>query len=220
MNDMNFAQARHNMVEQQIRTWTVLNLKVLDTIEHFPRENYVPSQYRKVAYADIAIPLAHDQMMLHPKIEAHLLQALEITSEDKILEIGTGSGCVTALLATLGKQVDSVDIYKDFQTEAKKKLSAAKINNVTMVEGDASAGWGKPDEYDVIAITGSLPELPEQFVQALKVGGRLFAIVGEGEIMEAICIKRTFGDKWEKKSLFETYVPALENAAKPAEFIF
>lgn len=220
MNDMNFAEARHLMVEQQIRTWTVLDMTVLETIENFPREQYVPEEFRKVAYSDIAIPLPHGQEMLHPKIEAHCLQACAVKPTDKILEIGTGTGCVTALLATLGNHVDSVDVFKDFQDAASKKLSAANLTNVTMIEGDASAGWGNPDQYDVIAITGSMPELPEQFVKALKVGGRMFAIVGENSTMEAIQVTRPYGNHWETKSMFETYVPALVNAAKPPEFVF
>lgn len=220
MNEMNFAQARHNMVEQQIRTWTVLDTIVLDTIEGFSREDFVPEAYKRMAYTDTAIPLTHGQEMMHPKIEAHLLQALDVQSTDKVLEIGTGSGCVTALLATLGASVDSVDIYPDFQESAAAKLNAKGINNVTMIEGDASHGWGEELQYDVIAITGALPELPEQYKRALKVGGRLFCIVGKGRTMEAITICRAYGDKWEERSLFETELPYLINAEKPAEFEF
>jgi len=217
---MNFELARHNMVEQQIRTWTVLDFQVLDAMEHFPRENYVPDQYRRMAYADIAIPLDHEQEMMHPKLEAHLLQVAAVKPTDKILEIGTGSGSVTALLAGLGKHVDSVDIFPDFQKTAKTKLDSHGLSNVTMIEGDASKGWGEKDQYDVIVITGSMPELPQQFVDALAVGGRLFAVIGEAQTMEAISISRTHGNCWEEKSLFETELPVMINASKPAEFIF
>jgi len=217
---MNFAEARHNMVEQQIRTWTVLNFQVLDTMEKFPRENYVPETYRRMAYTDIAIPLNHDQEMMHPKLEAHLLQVAAIQSTDNILEIGTGSGCLTAMLASLGNHVDSVDIFPDFQKSAIEKLSAQGLTNVTMIEGDASKGWGEKDQYDVIVLTGSLPELPQQYVNALAVGGRLFAIIGEGQTMQAISINRTHGDCWEEKSLFETEIPVLINGSKPATFVF
>jgi len=220
MTEMNFKEARHNMVEQQIRTWTVLDPTVLETLETFSREDYVPEKYRRMAYVDIAIPLDHDQEMFHPKIEAHALQALEISPSDKILEIGTGSGCITALLASLGNHVDSVDIIPDFQQSAQIKLQEHGLNNVKLISGDASKGWGNDEEYDAIVITGSLPELPEQFKRALKVGGRLFAIIGENSTMQAIQIKRTFGDQWEQKSLFETEVPPLTNAEKPASFIF
>lgn len=220
MNEMNFALARHNMVEQQIRTWTVLDSEVLDTMENFPREDYVPETYRRMAYTDIAIPLDHGQEMMHPKLEAHMLQVAAVQPTDKVLEIGTGSGCTTAMLASLADQVDSVDIFPDFQKSAMEKLSAHGITNVTMIEGDASKGWGEKDEYDVIVITGSLPELPQQFVDALAVGGRLFAVIGEGQTMQAISINRTHGDCWEEKSLFETELPVLVNAAKAPTFVF
>jgi len=220
MNEMNFAEARHNMVEQQVRTWTVLDPQVLDAMEHFPREDYVPQEYRRMSYVDIAIPLARDQEMMHPKVEAHLLQAVSVQPSDKILEIGTGSGCITAMLATLGKHVDSVDIFPEFQKSASEKLKAHGLDNVTMIEGDASKGWGNPDQYDVIVITGSLPELPQQFVDALAVDGRLFAVIGEDQTMEAISIHRSHGDFWEEKSLFETELPVLVNAEKPPVFEF
>lgn len=217
---MNFAEARHNMVEQQIRTWTVLDTQVLDAIESFPRENFVPAGCQKMAYADIAIPFNSNQEMMHPKLEAHMLQALAVKPTDKILEIGTGTGCTTALLASIGAHVDSVDIFPAFQNSAATKLKSEGINNFSMIEGDASNGWGNKDEYDVIAITGSLPELPQQYVDALAVGGRLFAVIGEGETMQAISITRTHGDKWSEKSLFETQLPTLENASKPESFKF
>ena len=220
MNELDFEQARHLMVEQQIRPWDVLDFTVLETLEHFPREKFVPEEYRKLAYSDIAIPLAHGQEMFHPKLEGHLLQALQVKKSDKILEIGTGSGCVTGLLATLGGQVDSVDIFKDFQEQASATLNSLGLSNVTMIEGDGSTGWGEVDQYDVIAITGSMPELPEQYVKALRTGGRLFAIIGEDSTMEALQVTRPYGDKWETRSLFETYVPPLVNAVKPPEFTF
>ena len=220
MNEMNFDEARHNMVEQQIRTWTVLDTRVLDTIEQSARENFVPEKFKKLAYTDIAIPIANDQEMLHPKLEAHALQAADIQPDSKVLEIGTGSGYLTSLLATLGAHVDSVDIFPEFQTAASKKLKQLGIDNVTMIEGDASAGWGDKDQYDAIVITGSMPELPEQYSKALKIGGNLFAIIGEGLTMQAICIHRSHGDKWEQRSLFETEVPALINSEKPQSFEF
>jgi len=220
MNDMNYNEARHNMVEQQIRTWTVLDTRVLDAIEQLPRENFVPVKYKKMAYTDVAIPLEHDQEMMHPKVEAHALQALEITPESRILEIGTGSGYLTALLATLGAHVDSVDIYSAFQKTASEKLKNIGINNFTMIEGDASNGWGQNDQYDAIVITGSLTELPEQFSRSLAIGGHLFAIIGEGKTMQAITIHRSHGDKWEQQSLFETALPILVNAEKPQSFVF
>lgn len=220
MNKMNFDEARHNMVEQQIRTWTVLDPRVLDAIEKLPRENFVPKEYKRMAYTDIAIPLDHNQEMMYPKVEAHALQALDIKPESKILEIGTGSGYLTALLATLGAHVDSVDIFPDFQKSASEKLKMLGINNFTMIKGDASKGWGEKDQYDAIVITGSLPELPEQFSTSLTIDGHLFAIVGEGLTMQAISIHRSHGNKWEQHSLFETELPILVNAEKPQTFVF
>jgi len=220
MNEMNFDEARHNMVEQQIRTWTVLDPRVLDAIEKLPREKFVPEKYKRMAYTDIAIPLDNSQEMMYPKVEAHALQALDIKPESKILEIGTGSGYLTALLATLGAHVDSIDIYPEFQKTASDKLKKLGINNFTMIEGDAANGWGKNDQYDAIVITGSLPELPEQFSNALAIDGHLFAVIGEGQTMQAIRIHRSHGDKWEQSSLFETELPILVNAEKPQTFVF
>lgn len=220
MNEMNFDEARHNMVEQQIRTWTVLNTRVLDAIEQLPREDFVLPKYRRMAYSDIAIPLEHDQEMMHPKFEAHAAQAVEITPESKILEIGTGSGYLTALLASLGGHVDSVDIFPDFQKSAAKNLAKQNIENVTLIEGDASQGWGEPNQYDAIVITGSLPELPDQYKNALTIGGYLFAIIGEGRIMHGICLHRSHGDRWQQHTLFETEIPTLINAERPQAFIF
>jgi len=136
------------------------------------------------------------------------------------LEIGTGSGALTALLAQLGESVDSVDIFPDFQKTASAKLSAKNHTNVRMIEGDASNGWGEDQQYDAIAITGALPKLPDQFKHALKVGGRLFCIIGSGQTMEAVSIVRTHGDRWVEKSLFETELPYLVNAEEPVAFEF
>lgn len=220
MTDMNFNEARHNMVEQQIRTWTVLDTRVLDAIEQLPREDFVPSQYQRMAYVDCEIPLDHDQLMMHPKIEAHAAQALDLNSDSKVLEIGTGSGFLTALLSSLSSHVDSVDIYPDFQKSASAILKKHNITNVTMIEGDASKGWGNDQQYDGIVITASLPELPEQYKQALAIGGSLFAIIGEGLTMQAITIQRTHGNKWVERSLFETSAPALINSEKAPVFTF
>lgn len=220
MTDMNFDEARHNMVEQQIRTWTVLDMRVLDAIEQLPREKFVPSQFQRMAYSDIEIPLDHNQTMMYPKLEAHAAQALALTPASKVLEIGTGSGYLTALLASLSAHVDSVDIYPDFQKSAAKKLAKNNIKNVTMIQGDASQGWGDNQQYDGIAITGSLPELPEQYKNALAIGGHLFAIVGEGPTMQALVIHRTHGDQWQERILFETEAAALVNAEKAPVFVF
>jgi len=217
---MELAQARFNMIEQQIRPWDVLDQNILDLLEKIPRDAFIDDKYRSLAYADIAIPLAHDQEMMHPIIEARMVQALQIDATDKILEIGTGSGYVTAMLATLGHHVHSVDIHQDFIDHAATRLGEMGIENVTLETTDASQGWDKQGLYDVIAITGSLPTLPESFQQSLNLGGRLFAIVGEAPIMEAILVRRSGENEWTSESMFETKLPMLANATCPELFVF
>ncbi len=206
---MNIEQARFNMVEQQIRTWEVLDQQVLDLVSQMRREEFVPPSYRDLAFADIMIPLGHGQVMMEPKIEARLLQALNIAPTDVILEIGTGSGFFTALLAKLGKHVYSVDIMQDFTESAQRRLAEQGIGNVTLETGDAAQGWDKHGPYNVIAITGSLPAIPKAFDLSLKPHGRMVAIAGTGPVMEAILVIRDERDGWRRESLFETSVPAL-----------
>ena len=220
MTEMNFAAARYNMVEQQIRPWEVWDQRVLDLVSRAPREDYVPEPYRRLAFADMNIPLGHGQVMMTPKLEARLLQELEIKPEDKILEIGTGSGYVTSLLAALGRHVYSVEIIPEFKTEAERKLSAHGIGNVTLEVGDGANGWDRHQPYDVILITGSLPQLPDAFRQSLAPGGRMIAIVGESPVMEATLIRRLHQDNWSETSLFETDLPPLINAKRPEAFVF
>ncbi len=219
MSDLNLQQARHNMVVQQIRTWDVLDQRVLDLLEELPREDFVPESYRKLAYTDIAIPLGHAEVMMPPVVEARMLQALNLQSTDTVLEIGTGSGFVTACLARLARHVFSVDIHPEFTTAATQKLSAQGIINATLETGDAARGWPNCGQVDVIAITGSLPILPESFEHALKPGGRLFAIVGDSPAMEAMLITRLSDNEFRRETLFETDLPALRNAVQPNRFV-
>ena len=220
ISTMNMAQARHNMIEQQIRPWDVLDQRVLELIDGLPRDKFVPPTYLKLAYADINTPLNHGQVMMPPKVEARMLQALNIKNTDTILEVGTGSGYVTALLARSGKHVYSVDVYPDFVESTGRKLSELGINNVTLESGDAVNGWEGHAPYDVIAITGSLPVLPDSFLQSLKIGGRLFVVTGQEPVMEAYLITRTAEQGWVKQALFETVLPPLVNAPQPQRFIF
>jgi protein-L-isoaspartate(D-aspartate) O-methyltransferase len=220
ISTMNMAQARHNMIEQQIRPWDVLDQRVLELIDGLPRDKFVPTAYLKLAYADINIPLNHGQVMMPPKVEARMLQALNIKNTDTILEVGTGSGYVTALLARSGKHVYSVDVYPDFIESAGRKLAELDISNVTLESGDAVNGWDNHAPYDVIAITGSLPVLPDSFLQSLKIGGRLFVVTGQAPVMEAYLITRTAEQGWVKQALFETVLPPLVNAPQPQRFIF
>jgi len=220
MNTMNIEQARFNMVEQQIRTWDVLDDRILEILSSTPREDFVPEQYQALAFTDISVPLAHDQVMMPPKLEGKLLQSLTINATDQVLEIGTGSAYLTACLARLGNSVHSVDLYDDFTTGAEARLKRHDIGNVTLATGDAAAGWKSDTGFDVIAVTGSLPILHQGFHQLLKPGGRLFVIVGKPPIMQALLITRVDDQEWNRESLFETSMPALMNAPEPEGFSF
>jgi protein-L-isoaspartate(D-aspartate) O-methyltransferase len=217
---MGLEQARINMVEQQIRPWDVLDQTILDILLEVPRERFVDEAYRGLAYADTAIPLEHGQVMMHPIIEARMLQALQPHHTDRVLEIGTGSGYVTALLARLTHHVQSVDIYNDFTAQAQKRLHSLAIDNVTLETGDAARGWGDDQLFDIIAITGSLPVLPDAFKQRLNRGGRLFVILGTSPVMEAVLLRRVGNSGWSRETLFETDLPPLLNASTPSSFTF
>ncbi len=217
---LNFEQARFNMIEQQIRPAEVLDYRVLDTIAATPREDFAPEAYRELAFSDINIPISNNEIMMKPIMEARLLQALDVQPGDRILEIGTGSGYFTALLAKLGRSVDSIEINSTLQQQAQERLTAQGIGNVSLIEGDAARGWNEGGSYNVIAITGSLPILPESLKQKLSVNGRLVAIIGTAPVMEATLITRLTDDQWSIDALFETELPALKNAEQPQGFVF
>ena len=161
--NMNFDEARFNMVEQQIRPWDVLDSKVLSLLESVHREDFVPVRYRKLAFADIAVPLECGQFMMRPKIEARMLQALELREDETVLEIGTGSGFMTACLAALAKSVVSVELFPELHEEASRKLQDDKVLNVELFVGDVMGDWQPEQAHDVVVVTGSVPEVPEQF---------------------------------------------------------
>ena len=219
MNQAEIEQARFNMIEQQVRTWDVLDQQVLDTMNDVPREAFVPERYAALAFADTNIPLGHDQVMMAPKVEGRLLQALAIEPGHSILEIGTGSGYVTACLARLGRHVTSIDIMPEFIESAAERLAGQNIVNINLQAADALQ---KDDDnrYDIIAVTGSLPVLRQQFHQNLAIGGRMFVISGELPIMEASLITRVAEQHWSRESLFETCIPPLINAPAAATFNF
>lgn len=219
ISQMNIEQARFNMIEQQIRPWEVLDQRVLDVMTRIPREDFVPSRYRNLAFADVAIPLGHGQVMMRPNLEGRLLQALNPQPADTVLEVGTGSGYLTACLASLGGRVVSVDIVPEFIQAAQTQLQAHGVHNVTVHCGDAAPGWGDY-RYDVIAITGSLPMLPQRWREQLAIGGRLFVIVGQEPIMAALLMTRSGEQEWTEESLFETQLPPLLNVETPARFEF
>lgn len=216
--DTEFARAQ--MVNQQVRAWDVLDMRVLNLLEVLPREQFVPAAYRKLAFADMQIPLAHGEVMMAPKIEGRLLQALDPQANESTLEIGTGSGFVTACLAKLTGEVLSLDIYADFTGSAGRLLADIGIRNVTLETRDATVLAGLSQRFDVIAITGSLPVYDARYAELLNVGGRLFVIAGQPPIMEALLITRVAEDAWARESLFETSLPALVNAVVPASFSF
>lgn len=213
-------QSRFNMIEQQIRTWEVLDPVVLTLLKDVPREDFVPPQYLGLAFADLEIPIGHGQMMLSPKMEARIVQSLNLKKTDKVLEIGTGSGYMTALLAKLAQQVVSVDCVPELTATARKNLERHHIANVTLEVGDAAHGWTANAPYDVIVLTGSVPILPEGLQQQLTIGGRLFAVVGEAPVMEATLIRRVADQAFRSDVLFETCVPELTGAPQPERFSF
>jgi len=217
---MNFEQARFNMVEQQIRPWDVLDGRVLSTLEKIQREDFVPVRYRKLAFADIAVPLACGQVMMRPKIEARLLQALDLSKDETVLEIGTGSGFVTACLASLAKLVVSVEIFEDLHREAAARLDDAGIRNIELSVGDVMNGWQPEQAHDVVVVTGSVPSVPEQFLGWVNPGGRMFVINGESPAMEARLMERVGVSEWTVESLFETDLPPLVNSVPEPEFQF
>ncbi len=218
--NMNFDQARFNMVEQQIRPWEVLDSRVLSLLETIHREDFVPVRYRKLAFADMDIPLACGQQMMRPKIEARMLQALELREEETVLEIGTGSGFVTACLASLAKHVVSVEVFEELHDHASLELKDKEITNIELFLGDVMNGWQPELAHDVVVVTGSLPEVTEQFRGWVNPGGRLFVVTGESPAMEARLLTRLDATEWTEESLFETDLPRLVNSEPPPEFEF
>ena len=217
---MNFKQARYNMIEQQIRPAEVLDQKVLDVIAATPREDFVPLDYRNLAFVDMMIPLGHGQRMWTPIMEGRMLQAVALHSTDTILEIGTGCGYTAAMLAKLGRRVTTVEIIPELAQRAQQSLNRHGGRDVTVEIGDGSRDWETDAPYNAIVIGGSLPLMPDAYKRRLKIGGRLFAIVGDTPVMECILITRLGDHEWTQEALFETDVPALINAPQPQRFIF
>lgn len=220
MSQLDIEKARFNMIEQQVRPWEVLDQQVLDLMFQVPREVFVPPAYRNLAFADTNIPLAHAQVMLSPKLVGRLLQALSLQRRDRVLEIGTGSGYLTALLAKATKRVYSVDLFEDFIKAAEAKLKTSNLTNVSLSCGDAIQGWKSETRYDVIVLTGSVPTLDPIFQQQLNVGGRLFAVIGEAPVMQASLITHVNEEEWETEVLFETVLPPLIGVSEPKRFLF
>ena len=203
--NMNFDHARYNMVEQQIRTWEVIDDRVLSLLETIEREDFVPVRYRKLAFADLNVPLAHDQVM---------------QPDETALEIGTGSGFITACLARLARHVVSVEVFEDLSKSAKRTLKDKEVHNLELFVGDALGGWQPEQAHDVLVVTGSVPAVPEHFKGWVNPGGRLFIVTGNAPAMNARLLTRINASEWREESLFETDLPRLVNAEQPPQFEF
>lgn len=220
MTALNLETARFNMIEQQVRPWDVLDYNVLETMAQVPREAFVPDEQTLLAFSDTEIPIGHGEAMMSPKVEGRLLQALDIKPTDNVLEIGTGSGYLTACLATLCSNVYSIERHADLQASAEQRLKTQGFDNVTLWQGDAAHGWEQaPRYYDAIAITGAMSEYDACFEQQLKPGGRLFVIVGEAPAMEAILVTRVDEENFAYSTLFETCLKPLFGHEKIPEFV-
>jgi len=217
---MNLEQARTNMVEQQIRTWEVLDPDVLDLLYAVPREEFVPPQHRALAFSDLQIPLGEQQKMWEPKMEARVLQALAVHKTDRVLEVGTGSGYLTALLAHRAAQVVSVEIDPRLAAFGRANLERHGVDNVILEAGDAARGWPAKAPYQVIVLGGSTPLLPRAFLEQLDAGGRLFAVVGEPPAMSARLLTCTAPGACRATDLFETVLAPLVNCERPPRFRF
>ena len=217
---MNLEQARFNMVEQQVRPWSVLDATVLQTMESIPRDVFTPAEQISLAYADIEIPLGHGESMLFPRVEGRMLQELELDIDDECLLVGTGSGYTTACIASMAKHVDSIDIYDDFLERAENNLASVNIANFTLENKDALASGNVFDKkYNAIAVTGSIPEYINRFEELLKPGGRLFIVVGTDPVMHALKIEHQ-DNKFIRTSLFETSLKPLVGVEHKPEFSF
>lgn len=217
---LNLDQARFNMVEQQVRTWEVLDPRVLDILRDVPREDFVPSRYRKLAFADLRIPLAQGQVMMKPLEEGRVLQAMAIEPGQRVLEIGTGSGFLAACMAGLGAEVVTVDIHAELADSAGARLGRQGFEGVSVHTGDALGDFTPDGQFDAVVVTASAAEVPTRFYDWVRPHGRLVAVRGMSPAMEAVCQVHTDGDRWRTDSLFETDLPRLIGAEDRPNFDF
>lgn len=217
---LNLEQARINMVEQQVRTWDVLDPQVLDALREVPREDFAPSDYRRMAFSDLRIPLGQGQVMMKPIEEGRMLQALEVQPGHRVLEVGTGSGFMAACLAYLGASVVTVDIVEAFTERAQRRFERLSIDGVEARHADVLGDFEPGETFDAIAITGSSAEVPERVLRWVKPGGRVFAVRGFSPVMEAVAMTRSDHDHWLVESLFDTDLPRLVGAEDRPQFEF
>ena len=217
---MNIEQARFNMIEQQIRPWNVLDQDVLDLLHVVKREQFVPAAYQNLAFADVEIPLPGGEAMFNPKVEARIVQELAVKKHENVLEVGTGSGYMAALLAHKARHVTTVEIQPEAAKLAQENLARAGVTNVTVEEGNGANGWDKGAPYDVIAVSGGMPVLPETLLKQVKVGGRIGVILGEAPAMSFNIVTRTSETGYDTVKVFETNVKPLTGALAPSRFQF
>lgn len=215
---MNLELARSNMVENQIRTWEVLDPRVLDVLARLRREDFVPERYRDMAFVDVQLPLGHGEMMLKPVIEGRILQAIAIENGQRVLEIGTGSGFLAACMAELGAEVTSIEQHADLASNARANLDQAGFSRVHIEVAEALKGYQPSSLFDCVVLTGAVFALPERVKSWVKPGGRLFVVSGESPAMQALLHTRVDATHWQTESLFETDIPYLTHAAPPAHF--
>ena len=217
---MNFDQARSNMVENQVRPWEVLDGRVLDVIAKIHREDFVAAAHRQLAFADLCLPLGHDEVMMKPVVEGRVLQALDLKPTDRVLEIGTGSGFLTACLASLAAHVTSVDVHADFTAAATKRLQNAGIHNVSLATGEAVEAW-QPDElFDALVVTGAVSSIPPRWLSWLKTDARALVIRGQSPVQHATLLTHEGAGRYREETLFETDLPYLTHAEPLKRFVF
>jgi len=217
---MNFDQARLNMVENQVRPWEVLDGRVLDVIAKIHREDFVAAAHRQLAFADLCLPLGHGEVMMKPVVEGRVLQALDLKTTDRVLEIGTGSGFLTACLASLSDHVTSVDIHADFTVAATKRLHNTGIYNVNLVTGEAVEGWQPGELFDALVVTGAVSSIPARWLNWLKTDARALVIRGQSPVQHATLLTHEGAGRYREETLFETDLPYLTHAEPLKRFVF
>ena len=217
---MDTSQARQNTINSQIRPWGGLNYIANNALRDIPREQFVPEAYQNLAFADIEIPLTDKAKMLSPKIEGRLLDALNIQKDETVLEIGTGSGYLTAVVSQLCQSITSIEIDETLSASAQEKLDALNITNAQLEVGDASQGWHSNDFFDIVIVGSAVPKITGRYFHLLNVGGRIFVVEGTGSAMSAKLITRISEHKWETKTLFETQLDTMQGLETAESFEF